>query len=87
MSSPVSTFVVGGGALLASPALYAGFVAGTLPMSSALFRLTVAVLLVWLGVAALETLVSGTSSPADEPAAQEARVVEAHTPDSTPSGS
>ena len=42
MTSPLTTFVIGGGALLASPALYAGFVAGTLPMGSAPARGTLA---------------------------------------------
>lgn len=64
MTSPLTTFVIGGGALLASPALYAGFVAGTLPMGSALVRFAVAVLVVWIGVTALRTLVDGTSEPA-----------------------
>ena len=93
MTSPTSTYVVAGGALLASPALYSGFVDGTLPMGSALFRLAVAVLVVWLGVVALESLVDGTSTgsegedrpgalPVGSPVPQEA-----HAPDSTPSGS
>lgn len=63
MASPFSGLVLGSGALLASPALYAGFVEATLPMETAVIRLVVAVGLSWIGWSLLGSLVTRTSEP------------------------
>jgi hypothetical protein len=58
--------VVGGGALLSSPALWAAFGTGTMGVETALVRLGVAVLVVWVGLSLLGSLVAGTS-PRQQP--------------------
>lgn len=45
--SPLSPLVLGGAALLVSPALWAGFVDGTLPVDVALTRYLIAVGICW----------------------------------------
>ena len=66
MPSPSSGLVLGSGALLASPALWAAFVDGTMAVETAVVRLVVAVLVSWLGLSLLETLLSGTAEPAED---------------------
>ena len=63
MPSPSSGLVLGSGALLASPALWAAFVDGTMSVETAVVRLVVAVLVSWLGLSLLESLLSGTAEP------------------------
>lgn len=69
MASPFSGPVLGTGALLASPALYAALVEGTLPIDTAVVRLLVAIVVTWAGVSVLGSLLSGTSPQAAEPTA------------------
>jgi hypothetical protein len=69
MASPLSGWVLGGGALLASPALRAALLDGTLPLSTAVLRLVIAVVVCWVGLSLLGALVSETSAvepPEDE---------------------
>jgi hypothetical protein len=61
MASPFSGGVLAAGALLSSPALYDAFVVGTMPISTALTRLFVAVVVCWLGLSMVEALVSATA--------------------------
>ena len=63
MASPFSGLVLGTGALLASPALWDGFVEGTLPLQTAIIRLLVAVVVSWIGYSLLGTLLSQTAEP------------------------
>ena len=63
MPSPVSAPVLGSGALLASPALWAAFVDGTMSMETAIVRLGVAVLVSWIGLSLLASLLTGTAEP------------------------
>jgi hypothetical protein len=62
----ISVPVLGGGALLASPALWAAFVDATMDVQTALVRYGVGVLVAWLGLSLLGSLVEGTS-PKPEP--------------------
>jgi hypothetical protein len=62
MARLVSLPVLAGGALLASPALWAAFVDGTMVLETALVRLGVAVVVVWVGLSLLGSLVEGTSA-------------------------
>jgi hypothetical protein len=64
MARLLSMPVLGGGALIASPALWAALVDGTMPLETALSRFAVAVVLAWIGVSVLGSLVEGTSPPA-----------------------
>jgi hypothetical protein len=64
MASPFSGGVLAAGALLSSPALYDAFVVGALPISTALTRLVVAVVVCWLGLSTVEALVSATAGSA-----------------------
>jgi len=64
MTSPFSGPVLGSGALLASPALWAAFVDGTMATDTAIVRLVVAVLVSWVGLSLLTSLLDGTSGPA-----------------------
>lgn len=67
MASPFSGGVLAAGALLSSPALYDAFVVGAMPISTALTRLFVAVVVCWLGLSTVEALVSATAGrPATE---------------------
>ena len=66
MPSPLSGLVLGTGAALASPALWAAFVEETLPIQTAVVRLAVAVLVAWIGFSLLGSLVSGTAEQADD---------------------
>ena len=69
MSSPLSGLVLGSGALLASPALWAAFVDGSMSTDTAIVRLVVAVLVSWIGLSLVTSLLDGTAapeSPADE---------------------
>lgn len=65
MASPLSGRVLVSGALLASPAIWASFVEGTMPLETGLVRLGVAVLVCWLGFSMFDSLLSGTSAAAD----------------------
>ena len=67
MASPLSGLVLGSGAVLASPALWAAFVEGTLSMQTAAVRLGVAVLVAWIGFSLFGTLLAGTTTQADDP--------------------
>lgn len=60
--SPFSAPVLGLGALMASPALYASLVEGTMPLETAATRLLAAVLVTWLGLTLLTTLLQSTSN-------------------------
>ena len=77
MTSPLSPTVLGLGALLSSPALFAAFVDGTLPVETAVIRFGVALLVCWVGLSLLDALLHSTSAPPtrDEPAALEATQV------------
>ena len=66
MVSPFSGWVLGGAALLSSPAWYAALVAGTLPVETAATRAGIALLIAWVGLSMLHSLVQGTS-PAPAP--------------------
>ena len=66
MTSPVSGLVLGSGALLASPALWAAFVDGTMSMDTAIVRLVIAVLVSWIGWSLLGSLMTGTTAPASD---------------------
>ena len=63
MVNPLSGLVLGSGALLASPALWAAFVDGTMSMETAVVRFAVAVLVSWIGFSLLASLVAGTAEP------------------------
>lgn len=53
--------VVGGGALLASPALWAALVDGTMAVETALGRWGIAIVACWFGLSLLASLVEGTA--------------------------
>jgi hypothetical protein len=63
MTSPFSGLVLGSGALLASPALWAALVEGTMSMDTATVRLVVAVLVSWVGLSLVGSLLDGTTAP------------------------
>ena len=63
MTSPLSPSVIGLGALLSSPALFASFVDGTLPLETGLIRFGVAMLVCWVGLSLLDMLLNATSAP------------------------
>jgi hypothetical protein len=63
VASPFSGWVLGTGALVASPALRAAFLDGTLPLSTAVLRLAIAVVVCWVGLSLLGALLSETSAP------------------------
>jgi hypothetical protein len=67
MTSPFSAPVLGSGALLASPALYAAFVDGTMSADTAIVRLLVAVLVSWIGFSLLASLLTGTAEAPTAP--------------------
>jgi hypothetical protein len=67
MASPFSGLVLGSGALLASPALWAAFVEGTLSTETAVVRLGVAIVVSWVGFSLLGFLLSGTSAQGTGP--------------------
>ena len=62
MTSPLSPTVLALGALVSSPALFASFVDGTLPIETGLIRFGAACLLCWVGLALLDTLLHTTSA-------------------------
>lgn len=64
--SPLSTTVLGGGALLSSPALYQCLVDGTMPLETALTRFLVALVVCWLAGTVLTEFV--LPRPAGRPA-------------------
>jgi hypothetical protein len=66
MPSPSSGLVLASGSLLASPALWAAFVDGTMSVETAVVRLVVAVVVSWLGLSLLETLLSGTAERTED---------------------
>jgi hypothetical protein len=66
MTSPFSGLVLGSGALLASPALRAAFVDGTMSIDTAIVRLVVAVLVSWIGLSLLTSLLDGTAAPSTD---------------------
>lgn len=63
MTSLFSPTVLGLGALISSPALFASFVDGTLPMETGVIRFGVALLVCWVGLSLLDTLLHSTSAP------------------------
>ncbi len=63
MTSPFSPTVIGLGALISSPALFAAFVDGTLPVQTGVIRFGVALLVCWIGLSLLDTLLHATSAP------------------------
>ena len=63
MARLLSLPVLGGGALAASPALWAAFVDGTMPTETALVRWAVGIAVVWVGLTLLRSLVEGTAAP------------------------
>jgi hypothetical protein len=63
MTSLFSPTVIGLGALISSPALFASFVDGTLPMETGIIRFGVALLVCWVGLSLLDTLLHSTSAP------------------------
>lgn len=69
--SPFSGVVLGSAAVVASPALYQGFVTGTMPFHVAVVRYLVATLVAWAAISLVAELVGpGAATPvkADEPA-------------------
>ena len=67
MASPFSGIVLGSGAVLASPALWAAFVEGTMSMETAVVRLFVAIVVSWIGFSLLGFLLTGTAAPTTDP--------------------
>ena len=61
MVNPFSGWVLGGAALLSSPAWHAALVVGTLPLETAAVRFGIAYVVVWVGLSMLSSLVQGTS--------------------------
>lgn len=61
MSSPFSAPVLGLGALVSSPALYAALVEATLPLETAMIRFAVAAVVIWVGLSLLEALLESTA--------------------------
>lgn len=59
--------VLGGGALITSPALYAGLVVGSLPLETTGERYAVGVLATWCGLSLLEALVGRPAAAALQP--------------------
>lgn len=74
MSSLFSPSVLALGALLSSPALFAAFVDGTLPLETGLLRFGVACLVAWCGLSLLDMLLHATSAP---PVREETTPIEA----------
>lgn len=70
--SPFSGIVLGSAAVVASPALYQGFVTGTMPFHVALVRYLVATLISWAAISLVADLVvsSGSPAPVEERAEQ-----------------
>ena len=62
MARLLSLPVVGGGALLTSPALWAAFVDGTMSPETALVRWGVGAVVCWLGFSLLTMLLENTSA-------------------------
>jgi hypothetical protein len=77
MTSPLSPTVIGLGALVSSPALFAAFVDGTLPLETGLIRFGVALLVCWIGLSMLDVLLSATSAPpaSEQPALEATQVL------------
>ena len=55
--SPLSLPVLGGAAVMSSPALYGAFVDGTTTMETALTRFLICAALCWVGFSALTSLI------------------------------
>ena len=70
MTSLFSPTVLGLGALISSPALFASFVDGTLPLETGVIRFGVALLVCWVGLSLLDTLLHSTSAPPNREPAQ-----------------
>lgn len=69
--SPFSGIVLGSAAVVASPALYQGFVTGTMPFHVTLVRYLVATLVSWAAISLVAEIVSasgGTPAPVEEAA-------------------
>ncbi|MGN6782694.1 MAG: hypothetical protein ACTHJH_14445 [Marmoricola sp.] len=65
--SPFSGVVLGSAAVVASPALYQGFVTGTMPFHVTLVRYLVATLLAWAAISLVAELVGpGAAAPVRE---------------------
>ncbi|WP_232680779.1 hypothetical protein [Nocardioides sp. R-C-SC26] len=62
--SPFSTHVLGIAAILASPALWQGFVTGEIGMDVAVTRYLIVLGVVWVGLSALAMLVGSPPAPA-----------------------
>ena|SRR3712207_6552923 len=67
MAGPFSGWALGAGAVLASPALVAALVDGTLPLPTAVLKLVVAVVISSVGLSLLGALLAQTSGPSSEP--------------------
>ena len=67
MSSPFSGVVLGFAALVSAPALWSSLVTGTAPLDEGLLRYVVAVLVCWVGIAAVTALVGPAPRPVTQP--------------------
>lgn len=65
--SPFSGVVLGSAAVVASPALYQGFVTQTMPFHVALVRYLVATLVAWAAISLVGELVGPAPTPSEEP--------------------
>lgn len=79
--SPLSTTVLGGATLLASPALYQSLVDGTLPLDVALTRFLVALVVCWLAFTVLTEFVLPRPAPQRPPEPIEILEDDASAPD------
>jgi len=76
--SPLSAPVVGTSALLASPALYQGFVVETMPLQVVLERYAVILLVCWAALSLVGELVFSSTAHGSDPAAAEPDPAPAH---------
>lgn len=70
--SPLNGLVLGGAAVVASPALYAGLVTGSMPLETSLTRYLVAVGACWVLLSLLVTLALPTRAAVDRALADRA---------------
>ena len=77
--SPFSAPVLGGAALVSSPALWNGLVEGTTTPTVALVRYLVSVLLCWMALEVVGMLVGPAAPATPDPSASEADQVEDRT--------
>ncbi|MGN6250495.1 MAG: hypothetical protein ACTHNS_01635 [Marmoricola sp.] len=71
--SPFSSLVLGSAAVVASPALYQGLVAGTMPFHVTLVRYLVATLVSWAAISLVTELVLGSGSATPAPVEEQAK--------------